>query len=244
MKPSPNSKSQPSDPWAIDDRKRTEFQYNRLEDVLKDPLFPQVDVLLRSGSHIDMDDIRRYEFLQIAEPYLEDFYSRYRCSLLQGPEGYYYLLSDGTMLGNRRLGTPEMLVGQVLALMYMDPAYLTTAGKVRLDQILVTLEMTLGQEKLTELIAPRRRGKGQDKDNEKIRDAVGRALRTLKQLGFVSIFNGVEFLPRKSIMRFADPVRDTSDIRSALERLVKSGKVLLSEEVDEGPGEEGEGDEE
>lgn len=217
------------DPWAVDGKKRTEFQYNRLEDVLRDPLFPQVDVLLRSGSHIDMDDIKRYEFVEATAPYLEDFYSRYRCSLVHGPEGYYYLLSEGTMLGKKRLGAPEMLVGQVLALMRMDPANLTTAGRVRVDQILSTLEMIMGQEGLCDTLAPRRRGRDLAKDSEKVREAVGKAMQTLKRLGFVAISDG-EVLPKVSIARFMDPVRDQSDIMGSLEELVRSGKVLMGEE--------------
>ena len=102
--------------------------YTSLDQVILDPLFPAIDHRLRTGAHIDMDDIRSYEFLLQAEPLLQVFYEGYGCRLANGQEGYFYLLSEGDLLGRRRLSGAEMLVGQVLALLRMDPAYLEKGG--------------------------------------------------------------------------------------------------------------------
>jgi len=214
-------------------KRRSEHDYNRLEDVVRDPLFPEIDVLLRSGGHLDEDDIRRYEFLAIAEPYLEDFYTGFQCTLTKGPEGYYYLVSNGDMLGRARLPRAEMLVGQVLALMRMDPTHLKTSGWIPVDQVTQTLEMLLGPEKLADLLVRRQRGQNPEKDNEKIRLALQKALRTLTRLGFVSADGEPGTVrPRKSIMRFADPVRESGDQyvqRAALEALVRRGEAGIEE---------------
>jgi chromosome partition protein MukE len=217
--------------------------YDSLEQVLTDPLFPEIDHRLRTGAHIDMDDIRSYELLLQAEPFLQLFYEGYGCRMVHGQEGYYYLLSEGDLLGRHRLSSAEMLVGQVLALLRMDPSYLKTTGRVPLDHILSHLEMLLGRQRLTEMLAPRARGRDAETDNRKIREAVDKAINGLARLGFLVVErSGGNVLPRKSIMRFADPVRESGDSASALEDLVRRGEAGL-EEVDKG-GEEAQDDEE
>ena len=142
-----------------------------LEEVILDPLFPGIDHRLRTGGHIDMDDIRAYEFLLHAEPFLHAFYEGYSCRLMNGQEGFYYLLSEGDLLGRRHLSGAEMLVGQVLALLRMDPSYLKRSGQIPVDHILSHLEMLLGRQRLVEVLAPRARGRDSETDNRKIREA-------------------------------------------------------------------------
>jgi chromosome partition protein MukE len=217
--------------------------YDSLEEVVMDPLFPEIDHRLRTGAHIDMDDIRSYELLLQAEPFLQPFYEGYGCRMVHGQEGYYYLLSEGDLLGRHRLSSAEMLVGQVLALLRMDPSYLKTTGRVPLDHILSHLEMLLGRQRLAELLAPRARGRDAETDNRKIREAVDKAVNGLARLGFLIVERtSGNVLPRKSIMRFADPVRESGDPAAALEDLVRRGEAGL-EEVDKG-GEEAQDDEE
>jgi chromosome partition protein MukE len=206
--------------------------YESLEEVVTDPLFPEVDYRLRTGGHIDMDDIRSYEFVLSAEPYLQLFFEGYQCRLLQGQEGYYYLLSEGDLLGRRHLSVAEMLVGQVLALLRMDPSYLKTTGRIPVDHVLSHLEMLLGRQRLVELLAPRTRGRDAETDNRKIREAIDKAINGLARLGFLAIdrtTGGV--FPRRSIIRFADPVREAGDMAAGLAGLIKSGEVEV--EVDD-----------
>lgn len=205
--------------------------YRSLEEVILDPLFPGIDHRLRTGGHIDMDDIRSYEFLLQAEPYLLVFYEGYACRLVNGQEGYYYLLSEGDLLGRRRLSVAEMLVGQVLALLRMDPAYLKKAGQIPVDHILSHLEMLLGRPRLVELLAPRARGRDAETDNRKIREGVDKAINGLARLGFLTVerMSG-NVIPKRSITRFAEPVRDAREIAAALADLIRIGEVELDEE--------------
>jgi chromosome partition protein MukE len=164
--------------------KNNSESYDSLELVVTDPLFPGIDHRLRTGAHIDMDDIRSYEFLLQAESFLQVFYEGYACRLVHGQEGYYYLLSEGDLLGRHRLSTAEMLVGQVLALLRMDPSYLQTTGRIPVDHVLSHLEMLLSRQRLVELLAPRARGRDVETDNRKIREAVDKAINGLARWNF------------------------------------------------------------
>ncbi len=84
------------------------------------------------------------------------------------------------------LSIAEMLVGQVLALLRMDPAYLRRAGRFRSTRPL-HLEMFLSRNRLVELLAPRTRGKDAETDNRKIREAIDKAINGFARLEFWSI---------------------------------------------------------
>ncbi|MDD2467705.1 MAG: chromosome partition protein MukE [Desulfobulbus sp.] len=205
-----------------------------LEAVITDPLFPEIDLRLRAGVHIDIDDIRSYQFLIQTEPYLRVFYQGYACRLVHGQEGYYYLLSEGELLGRRRLSIAEMLTGQILALLRMDPSYLKTSGKIPLEHILSHLEMLLGRQHLAAFLAPRTRGRDAETDNRKIREAVDKAVNGLERLGFLIVNRASsDVFPQKSVMRFATPVRDAGDPVTALRELIRQGEAELMEADDE-----------
>lgn len=212
--------------------------FNSLEAIIADPLFPEVDVGLRSGCHYNLDgDVREYEFIQGAEDGLRSFYRRYGCRLTHGAEGYYYLLADGALLGQRRLSAAEMLVGQTLALMRMDPATLARFGRIPESKLLAMLEHLLGEANLFAMLARRARGKDRETDARKIREAVGSALNELQRLGFLQRLKEAEdgqILPRPAIMRFADPVRAGDDLADGLARLIGRGEAaLLAEDAEQ-----------
>lgn len=211
--------------------------YPTLEAVLKDALFPEVDVGLRTGRHYSLDgDVREYEFLQVGEDWLQPFYERYGCRLVHGPESYYYLLADGGLLGQRRLSAAEMLAGQTLALMRMDPAFLSRNGQIPEDKLLAMLEHVVGAQRLFALLAPRSRGRDRETDARKIRDEIERALNGLQRLGFIRRLNEEDvrlILPRPAIMRFADPVRDEQDLAVALQRLIDCGEVAIESDSED-----------
>ena len=96
--------------------------FTRLEDVVLADEFPDLDLALRRGQHIDRDSGTLYSFLIDAQPYLETFYRRYGCELIHSTDGFFYLLPTGDRLGRRHLSPGEMLVGQALTLLYLDPA--------------------------------------------------------------------------------------------------------------------------
>jgi chromosome partition protein MukE len=204
-------------------------QFPTLESVITDPAFPALDVGLRSGRHYSLEgDILEYEFIQSAEDQLYDFYGRYGCRLAQGPENYYYLLSEGDLLGQRQLSIGEMLIGQTLALMRMDPVHLSRNGQIADEKLLAMLENVLGQERLFALMAPRSRGKDRETDARKIREEADRALNSLQRLGFLRrmIENEARWCqPRPAIMRFCDLVREGEDLQNNLRRLAARGEV-------------------
>ena len=74
--------------------------------------FPIVDYRLRRGAHISVEDVELYDFIKMRFPELSNFYRRYDAALQEGAEGYFYLVSQGAMLGQRQLTKSEMLVGQ------------------------------------------------------------------------------------------------------------------------------------
>nr|WP_242477059.1 chromosome partition protein MukE [Halochromatium glycolicum] len=82
---------------------------------------------------------------------------RFGCELIQRADGYFYLLPSGDRLGRRQLTVGEMLVGQTLALMYLDPATLQHGGMVQRETLLQRLSGLLGTEALVRTLNPRRR---------------------------------------------------------------------------------------
>ena len=79
--------------------------FTLLQDVLLDEDFPEVDLALRRGRHVDRDDGAWYALLTDAQEHLEVFYRRYGCELIHKSDGYYYLLPTGDKLSRRQLAT-------------------------------------------------------------------------------------------------------------------------------------------
>ena len=101
----------------------TTSSFQSLEEAISDEHFPEVDLALRRGRHVGRDDGTAYDYLVDALDHLEPFYRRFGCELMQRADGYFYLLPSGDRLGRRQLTAGEMLVGQTLALMYLDGFY-------------------------------------------------------------------------------------------------------------------------
>lgn len=198
-----------------------------LEEAIADEHFPEVDLALRRGRHIGRDDGPVYDYLVDALDHIEPFYRRFGCELVQRADGYFYLLPSGDRLGRRRLSVGEMLVGQTLALMYLDPATLQHGGAVRRETLLQRLSGLLGNETLVRILNPRRRRFDERIAAETVRTKVAEALRRLADLGFIDSVDAATLRLRPALMRFAEPVRDLSDREAALERLVRSGEIVL-----------------
>ena len=228
----------------------TTSSFQSLEEAVTDEHFPEVDLALRRGRHVGRDDGTAYDYLVDALDHLEPFYRRFGCELMQRADGYIYLLPSGDRLGRRQLSAGEMLVGQTLALMYLDPATLQHGGMIQREMLLQRLSGLLGIETLVRTLNPRRRKFDERIGAETVRTKVAEALRRLTDLGFIDSVDDVMLRLRPALMRFAEPVRDLSDQQAALERLVKSGEIALGdadqEDGDDGNGtedEEGEADE-
>lgn len=216
--------------------------YGTLEDAILADVFPEVDVALRRGRHIDRDDAERYAFLTDAQAFLEPLYRRFGCELVHKSDGYFYLLPTNDKLGKRHLSSGEMLVGQALTLLYMDPAAVEGGGIVTRDQVLSQLAGVMGAESLLRALNPKRRRLDERVAQETARNKVGEALRSLAALGFVELIEPSQVKLRPSLLRFAEPVRGTATPEAALERLVAEGELVLTDpdaEASEGDSESG-----
>jgi len=203
--------------------------FQTLEEVIRDEHFPEVDLALRRGRHIGRDDGTAYDFLVDALDHLESFYRRFGCELVQRSDGYFYLLPSGDRLGRRHLSAGEMLVGQTLALLYLDPATLQHGGGVTRELLLQRLSGLIGTDSLVRTLNPRRKKFDERVAAETVRAQVGEALRKLSDLGFVDVVDEARLRVRPALLRFAEPVRGLTDPTLALGQLVARGEVVLAE---------------
>ncbi len=202
-------------------------RFSSLEEVIRDSTFPEVDLALRRGRHIDREDGDWYAFVSDAQDHLEQLYRRFGCELVMQSDGYFYLLPSGDQLSRRHLSPGEMLVGQTLALQYLDPATVQTSGIVTRDQLLNRLGGLVGDRDLARALEPRRRRFDDERIvHEIIRKRVGEAMRHLAELGFIEIIDPEHLRLRSPLLRFADPVRGLQDIGLALERLIAAGQIV------------------
>lgn len=220
----------------------TTSSFHSLEDAISDDRFPEVDLVLRRGRHVGRDDGAAYDYLVDALDYLEPFYRRFGCELIQRTDGYFYLLPSGDRLGRRQLTAGEMLVGQMLALMYLDPATLQHSGIAQREALLQRLSGLLGAETLVRILNPRRRKFDERIAAETVRSKVAEAIRHLTDLGFIDSVDDARLRLRPALMRFAEPVRDLGDQKAALERLVQSGEIAPGEAVENDDADEQEED--
>lgn len=207
--------------------------YKALEDVVQDELFPAVDLALREGRHIASDEAAEYGFIAAAQAFLEPFYRRYGAELVQPSEGYFYLRPIGDRLGRRHLSAGEMLVGQTLALLYLDPATVQSGGRALREQVIELLDNLVGKDRLITALNRRRSGKRSERvAQEMVRKEIDQALRALARLGFVEFLGGELLRLRTPVLRFADPVRGLGDMAAGLQRLIERRDAILVEEAD------------
>lgn len=219
-------------------------ELRELADVIADADFPALDLALRRGRHIDRDDAAWYALLTDGQEHLEALYRRYGCELIHKPDGYFYLLPTGDMLSRRQLAPGDMLVGQALALLYLDPATVERGGRVTHEELVAQLASVLGTDALVQAFNPKRRRQDERIAQKTVRNRVGEAVRRLAALGFVDVVEGEQIRLRAALLRFAEPVRGLSAPAEALARLVEQGEVAIAEAGEgEGDGDEdGDGD--
>lgn len=208
----------------------TTSTFSNLEAVIQSDVFPDVDIALRRGRHIGRDDGPLYELVLEAFALLHPFYVRFGCDLVHQSDGYFYLRPTSERLGRRHLSVGEMLVGQMCALMYLDPASLQTTGVVKREAILQRLSGLIGNDGLVKALNPLRKKHIERVSEEKVRNQVADALRKLEDLGFVDLLDHDDVRLRSALMRFVEPVRGTADLADALQQLVARGEVVLGKE--------------
>jgi chromosome partition protein MukE len=220
-----------------DSSRSGDTRFLSLGDVVSDELFPDVDLALRRGRHVDRDESLWYSFLVDGQALLEEFYRRFGCELVHPSEGYFYLLPTSDRLGRRHLSVPEMLVGQALTLLYLDPTTLQHGGVVKRSDALSHLAAVMGSDALTRAFNPKRKRLDERVAQETVRAKFAEALRRLATLGFVDLLEAENLRLRPGLMRFAEPVRGRGSPAEALEQLVARGELVLgdggADELDE-----------
>jgi chromosome partition protein MukE len=216
-----------------------------LQDVLLDDDFPDLDLALRRGRHVDRDDGGWYALLTDAQEHLEAFYRRYGCELIHKSDGYYYLLPTSDKLPRRQLAAGDMLVGQALALLYLDPASVERGGVITREDVVAQLAAVLGSDALIRAYNPKRRKYDERVAQKTVRNKVAEAVRRLAGLGFVDAVDEDKLRLRPALLRFAEPVRGLGAPAEALARLVAEGEVAIAEEgAEDGEESESESDSE
>ena len=218
--------------------------YAQLQDVILDADFPELDLALRRGRHVDRDDVAWYALLGDAQEHLEAFYRRYGCELVHKADGYFYLLPTGDKLSRRQLATGDMLVGQALALLYLHPSTVERAGLHTTEEVIAQLAAVMGNDALIRAFNPKRRRYDERVAQKAVRSRVGEAVRRLAGLGFCELAEGEQLRLRPALLRFAEPVRGLSEPAEALAQLVARGEIALEEDGEAAArgGDEGEGE--
>ena len=200
-----------------------------IAEVIEQPEFPAVDVALRKGRHIDRDDSEWFALLHDGQEHVEAWYRRYGCELIYKTDGYFYLLPTSDKFPKRQLGAAEMLVGQTLALLYLDPRTVEGGGVITRDGIVEQMVTVLGADTLIRAFFPNRKRVDERVAQKEVRSKIADATRRLAGLGFATQLPDDKWQIRSSIMRFAEPVRGVDDPIEALARLVAQGDVSLED---------------
>ncbi len=200
--------------------------FTELQEVVLDPSFPDLDLALRRGRHVDREDFAWYTLLTDAQDLLEAFYRRYGCELVHKADGYYYLLPTGEKLSRRQLAVGDMLVGQALALMYLDPSTIERGGRATTEDVVAQLAVVMGAEALVRAFHTKKKKYDERVAQKAVRTKVADGIRRLAALGFVDV--GDESLKlRPALLRFAEPVRAAGQPAAALAKLVADGEIAM-----------------
>ena len=200
-----------------------EERFQKLEQVVTDPLFAEIDTDLRQGRHVNVHETERYGFLCDAQANLEGFYRQYDCELRRAADGFFHLMPTGDQLGRRRLSGAEMLVGQALAHLYLDPQTVRNRGLIGNAQVVQRLETLVERDRLVAELLPQRRRRDERVAQDMVRKEIGKALRALAGLGFVRTAEAGQLCLCPAVLRFVEPVRGLEDRREALGRLIAEG---------------------
>lgn len=205
-------------------------KYAELQDVVLDPSFPELDLALRRGRHIDRDDFVLYTLLTDAQDHLEAFYRRYGCELIFKSDGYFYLLPTGDKLSRRQLSPGDMLVGQALALLFLDPSTIERGGRVTTEDVVAQLAVVLTGDALIRAFYTTKKRFDERVAQKAVRTKVADGIRHLAALGFVELAEDAQIVLRAALMRFAEPVRGVGQPAAALAKLVADGEVAIVNE--------------
>lgn len=203
----------------------------KLAQAIANPIFPELDSLLRSGRHIGIDELDNHAFLMDYQVELEQFYGRYNVELIRAPEGFFYLRPRSTTFIPRSvLSELDMLVGKVLCYLYLSPERLAHEGIFTLQDLQDELMSLADESKLLKLV--NQRSTGSDLDRQKLYDKVKTSLNRLRRLGMVFFIVGNDsskFRINEAIFRFGADVRSSDEMQEAQLRLIRDGEAMTIE---------------
>ncbi|WP_394240955.1 chromosome partition protein MukE [Vibrio astriarenae] len=204
-----------------------DYMPENLVKAISNPLFPQLDSLLRAGRHISSEDLDNHALLCDFEVELGQFYQRYNTELVKAPEGFFYLRPRSTSLISRSvLSELDMLVGKVLCFLYLSPERLAHEGIFTNQELYEELMTLTDEKKLMKLVT--NRASGSDLDKEKLFEKVRTSLRRLRRLGMViTVGETGKFRISEAVFRFGADVRVGDDMREAQLRLIRDGEAVV-----------------
>ena len=113
-----------------------------------DDQFPYIDLLLRRGGHINRSHLSAYEYVSHHFDQLQDYYRHYHCALTQHPDGFFYLLANGSLLPSRLLPKSCVHLGMFIALKARDPEITQSGGRLSISQLFQDIETSVPRETL------------------------------------------------------------------------------------------------
>lgn len=175
--------------------------------IFHDEQFVEIDILLRRGAHINRSSLAQYGFLCQHYDELQAFYRRYGCSLLQHPDGFFFMTVKGSLMRTRLLPKTCMHLGEFIALKARDPEITRSLGRISISQLLQDIETLVPRATLQAVYAP---GKRDATVDESISEEITKALKLLADLGFVEMADKA-IRPLEAIHRFAELARHDND---------------------------------
>lgn len=192
--------------------------HENLGKAIANELFPIADHKLRRGVHLSMEDVELFDFVKHNLSVLSPFYRRYDAELLEGAEGYFYLVSHGAMFGQRQLSKGEMLVALAIAHLYRDPEHrIRGTGEIGVDHVITRLETLKTMEDIARIMTETR--VKTDLHPAKMRETVLDAIKKLAALNFLHLLDptGARFRCKRPIHRFDQFITQVESIASPVE---------------------------
>ena len=189
-----------------------------------DRQFVDIDIILRRGGHINRTDFVAYDWLCSNHDDLKSFYANYGTSLVQHPDGFFFLTVSGGKLRSRLLPKTCIHLGMFIALKARDPEITRSSGWMQTAQLLHDIETTIPKNVLQQVYAP---GRKESVVDDRITQAIGAALKVLNDLRFIEIQGG-RFRPMEAINRFAEFARHDNepDENAKIKMIVERGVVF------------------
>ncbi len=178
-------------------------EHENLGKAIANPLFPLADYKLRRGVHLSIEDVELFDFVKLNYTELAPFYRRYEAELVEGAEGYFYLVSQGSMFGQRQLSKGEMLVGLTIAHLFRDPEYrVRGTGEISAEHVIARLEALKTMEDIARVMTETR--VKADLHPARMREAVLDAIKKLAALNFLHLLDstGTRFRCKRPVHRF------------------------------------------